>query len=112
MKILVVGSGGREHALIKSLKKNPQVEIIYALHGNGGGKRRGQRGADRDPEPKRHMPLAVRRGGERRLQKNRQQIRRRKDQPDRSGLKAARKQHALGIGIHHARAHPVKSLQQ
>ena len=36
MKLLVVGSGGREHALIKSLKKNPQVETIYALPGNGG----------------------------------------------------------------------------
>ena len=36
MKILVVGSGGREHALIKSLKKNPKVETIYALPGNGG----------------------------------------------------------------------------
>ena len=36
MKILVVGSGGREHALIKSLKKNPQVDTIYALPGNGG----------------------------------------------------------------------------
>ena len=36
MNILVVGSGGREHALIKSLKKNPQVETIYALPGNGG----------------------------------------------------------------------------
>ncbi len=36
MNILVVGSGGREHALIKSLKKNPDVETIYALPGNGG----------------------------------------------------------------------------
>ena len=36
MKLLVVGSGGREHALIKSLKKNPKVEAIYALPGNGG----------------------------------------------------------------------------
>lgn len=36
MKILVVGSGGREHALIKALKKNPQAEAIYALPGNGG----------------------------------------------------------------------------
>ena len=36
MKLLVVGSGGREHALIKSLKKNPKVETIYALPGNGG----------------------------------------------------------------------------
>ena len=36
MKILVVGSGGREHALIKALKKNPSIETIYALPGNGG----------------------------------------------------------------------------
>ena len=36
MKILVVGSGGREHAIIKSLKKNPSVSEIYALPGNGG----------------------------------------------------------------------------
>ena len=36
MKILVVGGGGREHAIIRSLKKNPTVETIYALPGNGG----------------------------------------------------------------------------
>ena len=36
MKLLVVGGGGREHAIIKSLKKNPQAETIYALPGNGG----------------------------------------------------------------------------
>ena len=36
MKVLVVGSGGREHAIIKSLKKSPQVEKLYALPGNGG----------------------------------------------------------------------------
>ena len=36
MKLLVVGGGGREHAIIKSLKKNPQVDTIYALPGNGG----------------------------------------------------------------------------
>ena len=36
MKILVVGGGGREHAIIRSLKKNPQVETIFALPGNGG----------------------------------------------------------------------------
>ena len=36
MKILVVGGGGREHAIIKSLKKNKSVELIYALPGNGG----------------------------------------------------------------------------
>ena len=36
MKLMVVGGGGREHAIIKSLKKNPQAETIYALPGNGG----------------------------------------------------------------------------
>ena len=36
MKILVVGGGGREHAIIRSLKKNPAVETIFALPGNGG----------------------------------------------------------------------------
>jgi len=36
MKLLVVGGGGREHAIIKSLKKNPDVETIYAAPGNGG----------------------------------------------------------------------------
>ena len=36
MKILVVGGGGREHAIIKSLKKNPTVTEIFAAPGNGG----------------------------------------------------------------------------
>ncbi len=36
MKILVVGSGGREHAIIKKLKENKDVIQIYALPGNGG----------------------------------------------------------------------------
>ena len=36
MRILVVGGGGREHAIIKKLKENPNVEKIYALPGNGG----------------------------------------------------------------------------
>ena len=36
MKILVIGGGGREHAVIKALKKNSQVEKIYATPGNGG----------------------------------------------------------------------------
>ena len=36
MKLLVVGGGGREHAIIRSLKKNPQVQTIFALPGNGG----------------------------------------------------------------------------
>ena len=36
MKIMVVGGGGREHAIIKKLKENKNVETIYALPGNGG----------------------------------------------------------------------------
>lgn len=36
MKILVVGGGGREHAIIRSLRKNPTVTEIFACPGNGG----------------------------------------------------------------------------
>ena len=36
MKLLIVGGGGREHAIIKKLKENPAVEEIFALPGNGG----------------------------------------------------------------------------
>ena len=36
MKILVVGGGGREHAIIKKLKESKKVEQIFALPGNGG----------------------------------------------------------------------------
>ena len=35
-KILVVGSGGREHTIIRKLKESPRVEKIYAAPGNGG----------------------------------------------------------------------------
>ncbi len=36
MKVMVIGGGGREHAIIKSIKKSPAVEEIFALPGNGG----------------------------------------------------------------------------
>ena len=36
MKLMVVGGGGREHAIIKKIKENKNVEKIYALPGNGG----------------------------------------------------------------------------
>ena len=36
MKILVVGGGGREHAIIKKIKQNPEVTEIVCLPGNAG----------------------------------------------------------------------------
>ncbi|MEG2688745.1 MAG: phosphoribosylamine--glycine ligase N-terminal domain-containing protein, partial [Clostridia bacterium] len=36
MKVMVVGGGGREHAIIKKLKENKEITTLYALPGNGG----------------------------------------------------------------------------
>ncbi len=36
MNIMLIGSGGREHALIKKLLENKSIDVIYALPGNGG----------------------------------------------------------------------------
>lgn len=36
MKVLVVGNGGREHAIIKSLLKSKEIDTLYAIAGNGG----------------------------------------------------------------------------
>lgn len=36
MKVAVIGSGGREHAIIKSLNKSSKIEKLYAIPGNGG----------------------------------------------------------------------------
>ena len=36
MKLMVIGGGGREHAVIKSLKRNGEITEIFALPGNGG----------------------------------------------------------------------------
>ena len=33
---MVIGSGGREHTIIKALKKSPEITALYALPGNGG----------------------------------------------------------------------------
>ena len=36
MKVMVIGGGGREHAVIRKLKENPEITELYALPGNGG----------------------------------------------------------------------------
>ena len=36
MKVMLVGGGGREHAIIKKIKDNPKIDKLYALPGNGG----------------------------------------------------------------------------
>ncbi len=36
MKVMVVGGGGREHAIIKKLNESDRIDIMYALPGNGG----------------------------------------------------------------------------
>ncbi len=36
MKVLVVGGGGREHAVIRKLRENPEITEIFALPGNAG----------------------------------------------------------------------------
>ena len=36
MKVLVIGSGGREHTIIWKLSQSPKVDKIYAAPGNGG----------------------------------------------------------------------------
>ncbi len=36
MNVLVIGNGGREHAVVQALKKSPKVEKIYAMKGNAG----------------------------------------------------------------------------
>jgi len=36
MKVLVVGGGGREHALIRKIKESPRVDSVHCCPGNGG----------------------------------------------------------------------------
>ena len=36
MKLLVIGSGGREHALAWRLAQSPRVQMVYVAPGNGG----------------------------------------------------------------------------
>ena len=36
MNVMIVGGGGREHALLEALRKNPKIDSLFALPGNGG----------------------------------------------------------------------------
>ena len=46
MKVLVVGSGGREHALAWKLAQSPSVEAVFAAPGNAGTARFGTNWSD------------------------------------------------------------------
>jgi phosphoribosylamine--glycine ligase len=39
MKVLIIGSGGREHALVSKVAENSKVEVVYCAPGNGGTQR-------------------------------------------------------------------------
>src|SRR6266853_6664362 len=50
VKILVIGSGGREHALVWKLRQSPLVEKIWCAPGNGGTARAEESSAENDAE--------------------------------------------------------------
>ena len=62
MKVLVIGSGGREHAIVDALSRSPQVDEIYCAPGNAGIARQAQCVAIRDTEVERLRDFASERG--------------------------------------------------
>lgn len=64
MKILVIGSGGREHALAWKLAQSPRVEQVFVVPGNGGTDPRFQISNLRSQAKFRHAPSAIPVGGD------------------------------------------------
>ena len=64
MKVLVIGSGGREHAIVDALSRSPQVEKIFAAPGNAGMARQAECVAIRETEVERLAAFAEEQGVE------------------------------------------------
>lgn len=62
MKVLVIGSGGREHAIVDALSRSPQVEKIYCAPGNAGIARQAECVAIRETEIERLRDFAAAEG--------------------------------------------------
>ncbi len=62
MKVLVIGSGGREHAIVDALSRSPQVEKIYAAPGNAGIAEQAECVAIRETEIDRLAAFAIEQG--------------------------------------------------
>ena len=64
MKVMVIGGGGREHAIVDALSRSPQVEKIYAAPGNAGMARQAECVAIRETEVERLAAFAEEQGVE------------------------------------------------
>ncbi len=62
MKVLVIGSGGREHAIVDALSRSPQVEKIFCAPGNAGIARQAECVAIRETEIERLRDFAAENG--------------------------------------------------
>ena len=62
MKILVIGGGGREHAIVDALSRSPQAEKIYCAPGNAGIARQAECVAIKDTEVERLRDFALEKG--------------------------------------------------